>query len=136
MLSGDIQKKKTHWTLYNPLLLDRKTLFININLPRWSATSAISIVELSWLEQLETVQVHLQELELLQAARAGAAIQNADKTGLFLTMWVSQAHFGIWIFGLLWGVLIKQFLVFGLILNLRNVIFCSPNSAFSFICPS
>lgn len=60
----------------------------------------------------------------LQAAcaGAGAAIWNAEKTGLFLTVWVSQAHFGIWIVGLLLGVLKKQFLVFGCILNLRNAV--------------
>lgn len=73
---------------------------------------------------METIQVPLQQLELLQAAcaGAGAARRNAEKTGVFLTVWVSQAHFGIWIVGLLLGVLIKQFLVFGLILNLRNVV--------------
>ena len=37
-------------------------------------------------------------------------------------MWVSWAHFGIWIVRLLVVVLLKQLLVFGVILNLRNVV--------------
>lgn len=56
---------KRSMSLYNPLLIGRNTVFININRSRESAASAITSGELSWLEQLETIQVPLQLWELL-----------------------------------------------------------------------
>lgn len=88
----------------------------------WSAASAITGGELSQLEQLETIRGPLRQPELRRAACAGAAIWNAQKTERFIAVSVHiRFIFAIWIVGLLLGVLIKQFLLFALILNLSKV---------------
>lgn len=119
VLSGDIQKKKKLGKHCVILTLQIIMFYILTKNPRSAVTSA----ELSWLERLKTTQVSVRQ--------PGCRLHVLGQ-GLHMKCW--ENGFSLWEHGVIWALFciwrarllledLKKFLLFGLILNLRNILF-------------